>query len=853
VEFPQGPETGPRVISQSTDTRSRLPQQIGKPATERVPVASLLPEAMVMVRGTVRATMPALNLYEVRLNGGVRIMASYNGTSSGGNVQRLGASTITTLSSGTEVWVALAPGKPEMGAFIVGAANIPSTDYVLYRALSQYPQAAGIQFEKQGDGDTATLVTKHLYDQIYAKTGAAITNNNQGIADIVGGDWAVNNYYGGGLGVEAFRVWVSGGPMNGITFFLDREMTRVAGTNYELITMAEEYEDIQMARSLITTRRRVYTPSDSLFNNVPQLLEVEGQPYAGKTSFFSVRPKDNTALLAPETAGSGEPNPNDYVRSALIHEYRGIDGTYALTAAGSIILQKWVGVLLPQEVVTQPTDTEHVSDYPGYIKDNRPTPDINAEQKFETPTGDQKPREVITDDQDLALISDQTTIWSNDRDDKAIVSVASTSDIIAGIIGYQTTRAFLHSNMWKMSITDKPRYLRKPDGKTQWQDPVNRDPGMWQRVPKFFTLNLNSYGQSKRYFIGKAMIAITPEGGIMLQDAWGSQINMSGGNIYLTAEHSVIRNSGRDSVDISGRDHSVIAGRHLEQLASGGRASLVASTQLNLVGGMDGSGGVLVEALGETSSPILNGQTGEVAASDGGIVLNSRGNVSAIGKAVRMSATEGAIFAKAKGPMIIKSGNMVTAISQTGLWLSDFGGTHTDEGTSEVLVLNPHGSVIPSLRVPGVLFTAAVAQQAKRDNWNNTQNANPYVSLVNAYQLMDNNLVNPEVPAVSLKFASAFLSTANYGADTSGFGLPEAEWQRRLRQQSADNQVAVTYKWTMNFLNGSMPSPGSDKWSSDGFFKVASETTADKEYHLEHPTELPDDTPEALDGMLKGI
>jgi len=807
---------------------------------------------MIVVRGQVRVSLPALNLYEVRLNGGIRVLSYYNGTSSGANVSRLGTSAIATLTVGTDVWVAIAPGKPEMGSFIVGAAHTPATDYVLYRSLTQYPQAAGIEFDKQGSGSTASLLTKHLYDQIYAKTGNEVVNNNQGVADIVGGDWAISNYYGGGIGVEAFRVWMAAGPMNGITFFLDREMTRVAGTNYELITMAEEYEDIQMGRSLITTRRRVYTPSDSLFNNVPQLLEVEGQPYAGKTSFFSVRPKDNTALLAPATPPSGTPNPNDYVRSALIHEYRGIDGTYALTTAGALILQKWVGVLLPQEVVTQPTATEPVSDYPGYIKDNRPTPDINTEQKFETPTGDLKPREVITDAQDLALISDQTTIWTNAADDKAILSVGSTSDIIADIIGYQTTRAFLHSNMWKMSTTAKPRYLRKADGHTQWQDPVNRDPGMWQRCPKFFTLNLNSYGQSKRYFIGRAMIAITPEGGIMLQDAWGSQINMSGGNIYLTAEHSVIRNSGRDSVDISGRDHSVVAGRHIEQFASGGRATLAASTQLNLVGGIDGSGGVLVESLGETSSPVLNGQTGEVAASDGGIVLNSRGNVSAIGKAIRLSATKGAIFAKAEGPMLVKSGNMVTAISNTGLWLSDHGGTVVDEGQGAVLVLNPHGSVIPSLRVPDTLFTGAVAQQAQRgiDTFLNT---NPYVDLVAAYQGMDTNTVNPEVPAVSLKFSSAFLSTANYGADTSDFALPEAEWQRRLRQQNTDNQVANTYTWSLNFLFGSMPSPGSDLWGSKGFFKVASETTADKEYHLEATTELPDATPEALDGMLKGI
>lgn len=853
MEIPQGPTPGPQVTSQSTDTRARLPQQIGRPATERPPVASLLPEAMIIVRGMVRAAMASLNLYEVRLHGGIRVLAYYNGASSGANASRLGSEAIATLTAGVEVWVAVAPAKPEMGAIILGTANVPVTDYVLYRAVSQYPQAAGIEFGKDGTGDSATLTTKHLYDQIYAGTGPEVLNNNQGLADVVGGDWAINNYYGGGLGVEAFRVWVSAGPMNGITFFLDREMTRVAGTNYELITMAEEYEDIQMARSLITTRRRVYTPGDSLFDNAPQLIEVEGQPYAGKTSFFSVRPKDNITQLTP--AAGAPSNPNALPRTALIHEYRGIDGTYSLTAAGSIILQKWVGVLLPQEVVSTPTP-EAVSNYPDYIKDNRPTPDINSEQKFPEPTANIEPRQVITDDQDLALISDQTTIWSNARDDQAIVSVASSSDIIAGIIGYQTTRAFLHSNMWSMSTTDKPRYLRKADGTTQWIDQVNRDPGMWQRVPKFFTLNLNSYGQSKRYFVGKAMIAITPEGGILLQDAWGSQINMSGGNIYLTAEHSVIRNSGRDSIDISGRDHSTVAGRHLEQFASGGRATLAASTQLNLVGGIDGSGGVLVESKGETSSPILNGQTGEVAASDGGIVLNSRGNVSAIGKAVRLSATQGAIFAKAMGPMIVKSGNMVTAISNTGLWLSDDGGTNIEPGDDSVLVLNPHGSVIPSLRVPDVLFTAAVAQQAKTDGmYSSLKLANPYIDLVNAYQNMDSNLVNPEVPVVSLKFSAAFLSSANYGVNgsTGGFGLPEAEWQRRLRQQAQDNQTANTYVWNLNFLDGSMPSPGSDLWDSTGFFKVASENTADKEYHLEHPTELPDPTPAALSGMLKGI
>lgn len=782
--LPDGQGVSPSAIPSADIPQSAQPAIASLPDPKRG-----IAQPSFIVRGRVVAGLAALNMYQVNVDSMGVVVAQYVSPAAGSNVFRPAAVANLTISVGAEVWLALDPVNNAKG-FILGTAHTDAPLASNTRTLSQYPQVAGLEFSPKDLSPGQTESKIGLDAKSLAK------NSNPGLADAVAGDWAVTNYQGGGVGVEAFRVWIGGGPMVGITFFADEETTRIAGTGLELITMAEEYEDRLMGRSLVSIRRRVDFPSDALTDNPPNSLEVRGQTYAGESKFQSYRPKDNPGQ---KNDLAEWPDPQ---RFALIHEYRGLDGTFVLTAAASLTLQKWVGVLMPTEVVDRP-EADLVKNFPGVV------PDSDAESgllKFPKPEKVLAERPVITGAEDLALISGSAILSRPRSEENPLQGVVNTPDAVASIIGWQAARAFVGTNMWKIATGQMPKFMS--DGEAARDvDQVNTDPGMWKRVPKFFALNLNSYGASKRLYVGRAMISITDEGGILLQDAWGSQVLMAGGNIYLTAEHSVIRNAGRDNIDMSGRDHQMTAGRNVDAYASGGSASLIAGAQLTLVGGQSGEHGVLIHSKGEGSSMLMNGENGDYAAANQGIVLRSEGGITEVGKSIRMVADTGAVGISSEGGLLIEAGSMSAAFTPSGMWLTS---------DSKSLMLSPKGSAMPLLAVTTNLVIHGLSNTLTNDGAESMYLGSPVAIMREKLGSMTAGKTTPE--ATDGLFPG-YLSSEDYGADADGYALPEPAWQTRLRTASESNQLQQKYTWAINAINGGRPYPGKEYWDSKGFIK----------------------------------
>lgn len=794
----KAPRTDPKVstlpdgqgVSPSTVPSPDIPQSSQQPTSQLPDPKRGIAQPSFIVRGRVVAALAALNMYQVNLGTMGTVQAQYVSSSAGSSVFRPAAVTTATLNPGVEVWVALDPLNNAQG-FILGTAHTSVPLASNSRTLSQYPQVAGLEI------DPETNAAEQLDAKIGLGAKALAQNNNPGLADVVPGDWAVTNYQGGGVGVEAFRVWIGGGPMVGITFFADEETTRIAGAGLELITMAEEYEDRLMGRSLSSIRRRVDFPSDALVNNPPNLLETRGQSYAGESKFTSYRPKDNPGQKA-EAAGWPDPQ-----RSALIHEYRGLDGTFVLTAAASLTLQKWVGVLLPTEVLERPADAL-VKDFPGVV----PLSDAETSTlEFPQPVKVVPERPVITGAEDLALISGSAIVSRPRSEENPLQGVANTADTVASIIGWQAARAFVNTDMWRIATGQMPKFMTK-DGSPRPIDEVSTDPGMWKRVPKFFALNLNSYGASKRLYVGRAMISITDEGGILLQDAWGSQVLMAGGNIYLTAEHSIVRNAGRDNIDMSGRDHQLTAGRNVDAFASGGSASLIAGAQLTLVGGQSGDHGVLIHSKGEGSSMLMNGADEDYAAASQGIVLRSEGGITEVGKSIRMVADPGAVGIRSEGGLLIDAGDMSAAFTPTGMWM---------DSSSASLILSPNGSAIPLLSVTTNLVVYGMSNMLTNTGSENAYIGSPVATMRAKLAGAEIGDTTPEAPD---GLFPGYLASEDYGAEGDGFSLPEPAWQARIRQADESNQLQKKYTWAINAINGGRPYPGKDYWDNRGFFTV---------------------------------
>jgi len=527
-------------------------------------------------KGRVVASFQGAQTYLVATDFGCFI-CSYHGMGRGW----LGASESAGFLPGTQVWIAIDPFLPGNNGFILSGASYPIAPVPeLVKQPLVFPQVAGFEFELQTTDDATTAVPKRYSAEMYAEL-KKLRYQNTGATDAVDGDWVIQNFFGGGVGVESFRSFLRGGPMSGLFCFSEDNHTRIVGSRFERITMAEEYEDRPMGPTLVAIGRRVYYPMDAVFENVPQVLEIEGPQYAGKQEYRTYRDKDNLASLDGDQQENVDPN--TWNRIALLHEYKGNDGTYILSSAGSITLQKTAVIRVPIEILEPETESENPNKF----------------CLFDTPNSELQPRPLDSGTSQQQAVQNQEYTQPNPAINP-LLSAMQIKGMLRRILERQIRSGFKElPKQWTKKDQD-PKFIW-PEGDFTDGKP-NIDAGMWQALPKMFCVTLGPYGQQKRFYLGNAIISITNEGGIVLQDASGSRILMEGGNIVLQAKHDVIVNPGRNAVTMSGRDVVVKADRHLDLNANLGRLTVVAADQLTLVGGLDGFGGVLLQSKGEYAS-----------------------------------------------------------------------------------------------------------------------------------------------------------------------------------------------------------------------------------------------------------
>jgi hypothetical protein len=70
------------------------------------------------------------------------------------------------------------------------------------------------------------------------------------------------------------------------------------------------------------------------------------------------------------------------------------------------------------------------------------------------------------------------------------------------------------------------------------------------------------------YYETTAGIYALPDGGIVIQDGYGSEIRMTGGSIFLTCPGDVWRMPGRSCIDWAGDDHIIKANNSVDITSS---------------------------------------------------------------------------------------------------------------------------------------------------------------------------------------------------------------------------------------------------------------------------------------------
>jgi len=702
------------------------------------------------------------------------------------------------------VWAAVTQALPNLNSFIIGAADyVNAGAYREPEGLLVYPQVAGFELGQEQTDGKVTAIPVGMSAEMYLSSTSP-KQHAGAILDGVDGDWGMQNRFGGGVGVEMFRTFLQGGPLSGIYCYTDEDRLRIVGGRYQFITMGSEDDDRQAGPSIYRIHRRVNYPMDAVYENVPQVLALEGPVYTGRQEFNSYREMDNL-----------EGAPGETQRIALLHEYRGLDGTYILTSAASIVLQKRVGVRVPIEIV-DPED-------PPPPPDPAPTPQEIG------PCGLQPPEyDGIQSPQDTGEDFATATKAFGER----LLQAPSTSSPLANamqvrgmadyILDWQA-RTGLDTLREQWKTGNRPKKIFG-DGNQQFQL-FNLSPAMWKCVPKYVELNLDPYSATKKYYLGRAAISITEDGGVVLQDAYGSQIMMSGGNIYLSANHDIIQVPGRNAVTTAGRDISVRAGRHLDLVAEEGRLTAAAARQATITGGIAGIGGVLIEGRGDLAE-VVNG--GENPGDTGGVTIKSNNDVSVRGSKVVIDARSPGWSARSGGGTVhLVAADAITWQSNNARSFGAMGAEFIAKVEGSEFVLG-RKSIIHNLEVVGNLTYRNLLYAQS------SQFAGYYTSRVldRLRTYLTKAYAENTYGGTALK--GKFLTSKQYNITSAdSFVIPEPEWQLRARELLSASSSVLQTAMANTVWEGTAPMPGNESWQGN---LVATVDTSSSGYKTDQGT-----------------
>lgn len=136
----------------------------------------------------------------------------------------------------------------------------------------------------------------------------------------------------------------------------------------------------------------------------------------------------------------------------------------------------------------------------------------------------------------------------------------------------------------------------------------------------------------------RAGLHIMPDGSVIIRDAWGSELVLSGGNVYINTCGSVISTAHRDTVFMSGKGVVMKAREGAVTADSAeGVVEIHGKRHVTIVGGADGQseGGVLIEALGTSNGTRSDEKLGLYSAVNGVVIKAMQSDVAVEGKNIK--------------------------------------------------------------------------------------------------------------------------------------------------------------------------------------------------------------------------
>jgi hypothetical protein len=407
-------------------------------------------------------------------------------------------------------------------------------------------------------------------------------------SDTIPGDWGMLNDMGVGFVAGRLMALLKASDGAQIQAFWGDDLLRVVGYNYELynaLTDDRRLNDESECNGIEQEAVYAWESMGSLEKETSPVREEEGKLEYG-SEFTPYEPASDDQIMWPRRIQLkgylGDlrrtficaPNYDEQPHNRMVAwtNYRGLaeclqssDGTLVTRSAKALIIEKYSIIPVPKELKSP-----------------------------EDPTGDTKRTgsKFAGEDADVPDFE-----WGDASDPS--LRAAQMYDYTAWVMGkYSTDGLVKHEKDWYYpdeSEIDKP------------VDRATYDKSLDVLKTKF-ALELPSYMELKvdhrtghdkvKYYKSRSALSMLDDGSVIIEDGYGSQIIMSGGNIRITCPGDVMMQPGRSMITMAPFDAVIRAGNSVDVSAAKKDVRIKAECNCMIMGGNDDSayGGVLIES-----------------------------------------------------------------------------------------------------------------------------------------------------------------------------------------------------------------------------------------------------------------
>lgn len=536
----------------------------------------------------------------------------------------------------------------------------------------------------------AGIAQEPMHFQAFNNQKSILSNHSCGrAADVLPGDWGYINDVG--LAIFLGRVMASlrASDMAKIEAFWGDDLLRLCGYNLETFTAGMEDRRVGDEGEYNEIIKRTPFTWEGLGKDTPALAAAKKngalKPNRNEATYEPIEPDqmiiprhlvlrgylgdiENEFVCAPENGMGTETFKRQTKYVGLLRINKHINGAFSIQSAKEITFEKTVIIPVPKELISP-----------------------------EDPLGDNRTNYKAADQLGSGASYDmQEFTWGEET---SPIRATQLLDAHAYFFAKYTVGGLAaHKKDW---FFPEESTVDKPTDSTVYDKNLEIGFKFYADLPSFGDVTIDQRpGHSVKYYKSRSIIKQCDDGSLLFEDGFGSQIHMTGGNIFASAVGDIWAKPGRNFVAWAPHDAILRAGNSADISASKHDVRIKAERNLHMLAGNDTAkiGGILLEsrAKGINTSTGFN-EVGEQVSSYGVVIKCPESSFHVISGDAYIGLSKDAvrktlcIDAGDEGNVYLRGKNVLNQLNDGGIF-----GVVTDvEGANkQLLALNENSAVI---------------------------------------------------------------------------------------------------------------------------------------------------------------